>query len=129
MRATIRAAGLIVLLAAVGLAQNLAYEQDSKWHAPESASARENPLAGHEDALGGGRKLFQRHCVECHGADGTGRKKAANLTLLVVQAQPDGVLHWKITNGNPDRGMPSFSRLPDLQRWQIVLYLRTFKQR
>jgi mono/diheme cytochrome c family protein len=72
--------------------------------------------------------LFQRECVECHGVDGTGRKKAANLTLPVVQAQPDGVLHWKITNGNPDRGMPSFSRLPELQRWQIVLYLRTFKR-
>jgi hypothetical protein len=23
--------------------------------------------------------------------------------------------------------MPSFSRLPELQRWQLVLYLRTLK--
>jgi len=37
------------------------------------------------------------------------------------------VLFWKMTNGNPDRGMPSFSKLPELQRWQIVLYLRTLK--
>jgi len=125
---TARAAFLIAALAAIGLAQNIDYRQDSKWRAPESAAVRGNPLAGREDAVAGGRKLFQRHCVECHGADGTGRKKAANLTLPVVQAQPDGVLHWKITNGNPDRGMPSFSRLPELQRWQIVLYLRTFKQ-
>ena len=37
----------------------------------------------------------------------------------------DGTLFWKVTNGNPDRGMPSFSKLPELQRWQIVLFLRT----
>jgi hypothetical protein len=24
--------------------------------------------------------------------------------------------------------MPSFSQLPELQRWQLVLYLRTIKQ-
>jgi mono/diheme cytochrome c family protein len=128
MTATIRTAFLIAILAAVSVAQQVEYQQDPKWHAPESAAVRGNPLAGHDDAVGGGRKLFQRHCAECHGVDGTGRKKAANLTSPVVQTQPDGVLHWKITNGNPDRGMPSFSRLPDLQRWQLVLYLRTFKQ-
>jgi hypothetical protein len=55
-------------------------------------------------------------------------KKAADLQLPVVQQQPDGVLFWKITNGNPDRGMPSFSRLPELQRWQIILHLRSLRQ-
>jgi hypothetical protein len=53
------------------------------------------------------------------------KKHAADLHLPVVQQQTDGVLFWKITNGNPDRGMPSFSRLPDLQRWQLILHLRT----
>ena len=52
-------------------------------------------------------------------------KKAADFHLSAVQQQTDGTLFWKITNGNPDRGMPSFSRLPELQRWQIVLHLRT----
>jgi len=55
------------------------------------------------------------------------RKHAADLQLPVVQSQSDGALFWKITNGNPDRGMPSFSRLPELQRWQLVLYLRTLQ--
>ncbi len=56
---------------------------------------------------------------------GQGLKKAADFHLPAVQQQTDGTLFWKITNGNPDRGMPSFSRLPELQRWQIVLHLRT----
>jgi len=125
MNTPLRAAALALWFAVAAGAQNGAYVQDSKWTSPESAAARSNPLAGHEEALGGGGKLFRRHCVECHGVDGTGKKKAANLTLPIVQSQSDGTLHWKITNGNPDRGMPSFSRLPELQRWQIVLYLRT----
>jgi mono/diheme cytochrome c family protein len=128
MSTLLRALALTCLATLAALAQNNAYEQDPKWVAPDSASARANPLAGRKDAVGGGGKLFHRHCVECHGADGMGRKKAANLTLPIVQSQHDGVLYWKITNGNTDRGMPSFSRLPELQRWQLVLYLRTFQR-
>ena len=112
-----------------GFAQNLSYRPDTNWQAPTQAAARENPLAQKPGAAAGGKKLFQRNCVECHGEDGSGlvKKHAADLQLGIVQQQSDGTLFWKITNGNPDRGMPSFSRLPDLQRWQLVLYLRTLK--
>lgn len=118
----------IAALAATLLAQNVNYTQDPSWRAPDVAAARKNPLEGKQNALGGGGKLFQRHCVECHGADGVGLKKAANFTMAAVQAQPDGTLFWKITNGNPDHGMPSFSQLPEGQRWQLVLFLRTLKR-
>ena len=118
---------LLLFLLASTLAENNDYRQDPTWQAPAAAAARPNPLAGKPTAVGGGAKLFRRHCVECHGADGSGIKKAANFTLPAVQEQTDGTLQWKITNGNADRGMPSFSQLPELQRWQLVLYLRTFK--
>ena len=115
------------LCAAYG--QNTGYQQDPGWRAPSEAEARPNPLAKHPEAAAGGEKLFKRNCVECHGDNGTGleKKHAADLQLPAVQQQSDGTLFWKITNGNPDRGMPSFSRLPELQRWQLVLYLRTLK--
>ena len=110
-------------------AQNPDYQQDPNWQAPADAASRLNPLASRPETVAGGQKLFRRNCVECHGADGSGltKKHAADLQLNTVQRQSDGVLFWKITNGNPDRGMPSFSKLPDLQRWQLVLYLRTLK--
>ncbi|HEX7895050.1 MAG TPA: cytochrome c, partial [Terriglobales bacterium] len=65
----------------------------------------------------------------CHGADGTGMqtKRSADLQLTIVQQQTDGTLFWKITNGNARKGMPSFSKLPEQQRWQLVLFLRTLK--
>jgi mono/diheme cytochrome c family protein len=120
---------LLILLSAASLllAQNTSYQQDTTWRAPAEAASKQNPLADKPGLAGGGRKLFARLCVECHGHSGEGLKKAADLQLPVVQEQSDGALFWKMTNGNPDRGMPPWSRLPELQRWQLVLYLRTLR--
>jgi len=117
----------VVLLLGWLAAQNTNYEPDPGWQPPSGDAARSNPLAQKPDAAGGGKKLFARNCVECHGPEGTGlvKKHSADLQLPVVQSQSDGALFWKITNGNADRGMPSFSKLPEMQRWQLVLYLRT----
>lgn len=119
----------ISLLAAPALAQNTGYQPDPAWQPPEAAAARANPLASSPHLAAGGRKLFQRYCVKCHGEEGSGvkEKKAADLQLPVVQQQSDGALFWKITNGNLRRNMPAFGSLPELQRWQLVLYLRTLK--
>ena len=119
---------LILLgLAVAATAQNIAYKPDPGWQPPTEAVLRPNPLAEKKDLAAGGRKLFQRHCAECHAADGRGLKTAADLQLPIVQEQTDGTLFWKITNGNARHGMPSFSSIPELQRWQLVLHLRTLK--
>lgn len=118
-----------LLLASLAFAQNANYRQDPEWHPPAEAAARENPLALKPDLAAGGKKLFVRNCVECHGREGGGMKSkhSADLQLPVVQQQSDGTIFWKIMNGNAKRGMPSFSKIPELQRWQIVLYIRTLK--
>jgi mono/diheme cytochrome c family protein len=119
----------ILLCAGYLLAQNLAYQPDHNWRAPAMAGIRQNPLFDKPHAVAGGRKLFLHNCAECHGRGGTGieKKHSADLHLPVVQEQSDGALFWKITNGNTGRGMPSWSKLPELQRWQLVLYIRTLK--
>jgi len=80
-------------------AQNLGYQPDAAWKVPPRAAARRNPLAGKPEAAGGGRKLFLRECVECHGQEGLGleHKHSANFSLPAVQQQSDGSLFWKIT--------------------------------
>lgn len=97
---------------------------DPDWQAPVKASSKRNPLAGRADASPGGAKLFRDRCSSCHGSDGRGTSQAPDLTQAAVQAQSDGALFWKITGGNAYVGMPTFSFLPEPQRWQLVLHLR-----
>lgn len=117
-----------ILMGGIVLAQNTQYKTDRKWVAPADAGAKKNPLAGNSAALGGGKKLFMRHCAECHSEDGSGLKDAADLQLPEVQRQSDGALFWKITNGNVRAGMPPWARLSDTERWQIVSFVRTLKE-
>jgi mono/diheme cytochrome c family protein len=127
MRSVLRVSALLGVLTACLFAQNSGYHQDPNWRASAEAAAKANPLAQRPEAVAGGEKLFRRNCVECHGPDGSGlaKKNSADLLLPEVQSQSDGTLFWKLTNGNTDRGMPAFSRLPELQRWQLILYLRS----
>jgi mono/diheme cytochrome c family protein len=93
--------------------------------APAAARKRPNPYAGHPGAVLAGRNLFERHCAQCHGDDARGREKAPDLHSPVVQQAAPGTLFWFLKNGNLKEGMPSWSRLPDQQLWQLVSYLRT----
>jgi mono/diheme cytochrome c family protein len=116
-----------IVLSSMLAAQNSQYKADPKWVAPADAAAKKNPLAGNSDVIPGGKKLFMRHCAECHNEDGSGLQDAANLQLPEVQKQSDGSIFWKITNGNMKAGMPPFARLSDTERWQIVSFVRTLK--
>lgn len=97
---------------------------DPHWQPPPSAERMANPLANNSRVAAGGVKLFRQQCIQCHGPEGKGIGNAPDLTRFEVQVESDGALFWKITNGNLDRGMPSFSGLPRLERWQLVLHLR-----
>lgn len=92
--------------------------------APASAQALQNPYAGQRDALLSGKKLFTRYCASCHRLDAQGRGKAPALDTPQVRNAPPGALFWFIKNGDLKRGMPSWSRLPDPQLWQLVTYLQ-----
>lgn len=95
--------------------------------APSGARSLKNPYEGQVEAVAAGRKLFGQHCAECHGPDGRGLEHAANLHSAAIQDAPSGVLFWALRNGRIRKGMPSWSRLPDPQLWQLVTYLKTLK--
>ncbi len=98
---------------------------DPTWTVPEKAARQKNPLAGKPEAAAGGRKLFARMCSSCHGDESHGRtNNAPDLRAEAVQQESDGSLFWRISNGNSRKGMPSFSGIPEAQRWQLVLYIR-----
>ncbi|MBZ5539080.1 MAG: cytochrome c [Acidobacteriia bacterium] len=93
--------------------------------APEKARNRRNPLERDAEAPAAGRKLFERHCAECHGEDAAGSPKAPSLRAQAVQKAAPGALFWVLTNGVVRRGMPVWSKLPEAQRWQLVSYVQS----
>jgi mono/diheme cytochrome c family protein len=94
---------------------------------PTADHALANPVAGHSDAIAAGSALYQGNCAKCHGADGNGRGSRPPVRSARVAAATDGDLYWLLMHGQPFRGMPSWARLPDEQRWQIVAYLRSIQ--
>jgi mono/diheme cytochrome c family protein len=116
------AAGLVVAMFSTA---GQAADAQSWSAAPGSARARANPYDASPDAVRAGRKLFARHCTECHGADGRGGRNARPLSSDTVRDARPGELFWFVTNGDLRGGMPAWSRLPEARRWQIVAFLKT----
>ena len=102
---------------------------EGPWSAkvPDKDRARQNPYAGDPQAVAVGKKLFQQHCASCHGATAEGKSKHPNLLSETIRNAKSGELLWLLTNGSLGKGMPSWSRLPEQQRWQIVTYLKTLQ--
>jgi glucose/arabinose dehydrogenase len=46
------------------------------------------------------------------------------LTTATIKTTSPGELFWFISEGSPNNGMPSWTQLPETQRWQIVSYLK-----
>jgi len=92
---------------------------------PAKAAARRNPLENDPDRVAAGRKLFELHCLECHGEAANGGKKGPSLRAPEVQQSTPGTLFWLLTNGVVRKGMPVWSKLPEPQRWQLVSYIKS----
>ncbi len=104
-----------------------AYAGDGKWlrHVPEKDRVRVNPYAHDGEAPAAGAKLFGQYCVECHGKNAEGGHGHPALTSARVRHASDGELQWLLRNGSLWNGMPSWSALPEQQRWQLITYLRS----
>ena len=120
---------LVLLAASVVLAAQESKPADTNWAAPEKAAEKQNPFKSKPELAAGGKKIFARNCVQCHGDESHGRSNnAPDLGSPAVQSETDGALFWKISSGNSRTGMPSFSALPEGVRWQLVLYIRSLKK-
>ena len=91
---------------------------------PGKERARQNPYAGDPLAIQAGAKMFQQYCVSCHGKNAEGKGKKPSLQGDRVRGATPGELQWLLKNGSLIVGMPSWSRLPEEQRWQIVAYVK-----
>lgn len=107
----------------------LAAAGDGLWmtKVPEKDRSRPNPFEGNQSAQAAGAKLFKQNCSSCHGDNAQGKDHHPSLLSERVSTATPGELQWLLTNGSMKNGMPSWSRLPEQQRWQIVSYLKTLQ--
>lgn len=107
-------------------------QQGKEWVVPERRARRPNPVPAGALAITRGREVYRQECRSCHGMTGRGDgpkaaeldSKVPDLTVARTQAQTDGALFWKITEGRGD--MPNTkTALSDEQRWMVVHYIRT----
>jgi mono/diheme cytochrome c family protein len=120
---------LAVLLIALSAAVTAAAVSNARWeHVPAKDHARANPLAGEPEAATAGALVYREHCQQCHKADARGDgHRRPSLHSERVRAASDGDIEWFLRQGDLGRGMPSWSSLPQAQRWQLVAYLRSIQ--
>jgi len=98
---------------------------------PSSFMQAEQDLSsdpGLEATRASGRSTFNSSCAGCHGLDGRGSDKAANIaTSDKVQHLSDAQLASIISNGVPEAGMPAFHNLNEKQVLALVDYLRSLQ--
>jgi mono/diheme cytochrome c family protein len=116
-------------LSVLGASLLFAAAGDGLWmtRVPDKQRNRENPFAGQPTAVVAGAKLFRQNCSTCHGGEATGRENRPNLHSERIRAATPGELEWLLKNGSMKNGMPSWSRLPEQQRWQIVAFLKSLQ--
>jgi mono/diheme cytochrome c family protein len=120
---------LMSFLFVLGSSLLFAEAGDGVWltKVPDKQRVRENPFSGQPEAIAAGAKLFRHNCTTCHGNEALGTKKYPNLHTEQVRAATDGELEWLLKNGSMKNGMPSWSKLPEQQRWQIVAFLKSLQ--
>jgi mono/diheme cytochrome c family protein len=98
----------------------------------DSLAGIPNPTQPSDSSLANGHKYYEINCAVCHGdramGDGPATKfglPGINLTTDMTKARSDGYIFGMIRNG---RGlMPPYNRIEEMDRWDVVNYLRALQ--
>ncbi len=94
-----------------------------------SASAIAIGYPDERPSIEAGKKIYLSNCAGCHGEKGDGSTfpGAFNFTNSEKMINSNSSIFFDaITNGIPGTAMPSFSKLPKKDRWDVIAYLWTF---
>ena len=102
--------------------------------AVDSMSGLANPVPADDRSLANGRKYYAINCVPCHGDLGDGKGPVTSygmvpISLLsgITQGRTDGYIWGMIRNGRGS--MPSYNRIEEMDRWDVVNYVRGLQGR
>ena len=105
---------------------------------PKSAVSVKNPIPKDQASIKNGKTIYVAYCTPCHGNSGKGdgpasaslNPKPADHTSATVQAQSDGTMFYKISEGRAHTAMPPFKAVLSAdQRWAVINYIRTLAKK
>lgn len=121
---------------ALSMATGFIMDQKKPWPVPDNFKNKKNPVVTNAETLAAGKALWSTHCKSCHGTKGLGdgskaaqlKTEPGNFSAADVQAQTDGALFYKTSEGRDD--MPAFKKkISDADDiWSLVHYIRSFKK-
>ncbi len=91
-----------------------------------------SPAPYEASSIAEGARLYQHHCVACHGANARGdgplaarlKPRPANLTEPHLGWHTHGDIFWWLTHGVPNSAMPGFDGVTtEVERWHLINYL------
>ena len=95
----------------------------------DSMATIQNPVPADARSLHNGRMYYSINCAVCHGdlgkGDGPVTKKGMYVPPLVgasAEGRTDGYVWGMLRNGRG--GMPSYNRIEEMDRWDVVNYVR-----
>jgi mono/diheme cytochrome c family protein len=120
---------LIALLMVLGGAQA---DAPKKGGNPAAAKIA-NPVAASPQSIAAGKKIYQRLCIRCHGAEGKGDGEAAvgsqpsDLTGTLQFGSSDGEMFSVIRHGT-SKDMESYAeRISETDTWNVINYIRSLR--
>jgi mono/diheme cytochrome c family protein len=82
-----------------------------------------------DSSIANGHRYYQQNCAVCHGDGGMGNGPATkygvpgiNLMTDMTKARTDGYVYGMLRNGRGS--MPSYNRIEEPDRWDVVNYVR-----
>ena len=74
-----------------------------------------------------GKALFNHHCADCHGEDGTGKLADRTPANILTKKGHQGIVKYVTSNINPNRNMPVFSNMPYSEATKIASHLLSLR--
>ncbi len=83
-----------------------------------------NPVAKTEKSIAQGRRLYEQHCIACHGKSGKGGIGPHLTGPVLMHGSSDGEMFHVITAGVAGTAMKGFKKeLTEEMRWHLVNYI------
>jgi|GEM_PF-408895 len=93
-----------------------------------TACSKREPDDHDHPSLTTGEALYNYHCANCHGEDGTGMLESRTpANILTVRGQ-NGIVNYVTTPINAQRRMPIFSKMSRAEAITIAKYLMKLRE-